>query len=61
MKGIAEGSNGTVSETMVIRANMLPELTQAACTVFGAYGAATADNKLYHLRALDWEATAQVN
>lgn len=61
MKGISEGSNGTVSETMVIRANMLPELTQAACTVFGAFGDATADNKLYHLRALDWEPTAQVN
>jgi hypothetical protein len=27
MKGIADGSNGTVSEQMVIRANMLPELT----------------------------------
>lgn len=27
IKGIADGSNGTVSETMLIRANMLPELT----------------------------------
>jgi hypothetical protein len=61
VKGIADGSNGTVSEQMLIRANMLPELTQAACTVFGAFGEATADGKLYHLRALDWEPTAQVN
>ncbi len=38
IKGIADGSNGTVSEQMLIRANMLPELTQAACTVFGAFG-----------------------
>ena len=61
IKGIADGSNGTVSEQMIIRANMLPELTQAACTVFGAFGSATADGKLYHLRALDWEPTAEVN
>jgi hypothetical protein len=60
-KGIADGSNGKVSESMLIRANMLPELTQAACTVLGAFGDATADNKLYHLRALDWEPDAQVN
>ncbi len=46
---------------MLIRANMLPELTQAACTIYGAWGEATADGKLYHLRALDWEPTAGVN
>ena len=61
IKGMADGSNGLASEQMIIRANMLPELTQAACTVFGAFGSATADGKLYHLRALDWEPKAQVN
>lgn len=40
---------------------MLPELTQAACTILGSYGTASADGKLYHLRALDWEARAPVN
>ena len=40
---------------------MLPELIQAACSVVGSWGPATADGKLYHLRALDWEPTAQVN
>jgi len=58
VKGIADGSNGLVSEQLLIRINMVPELTQAACTIFGAFGSATADGKLYHLRALDWESTA---
>ena len=58
---MADGSNGLLSEQMLIRANMIPELTRAACTVFGAFGSATADGKIYHLRALDWEPTAGVN
>ena len=33
---------------------MLPELIQAACTVTGVWGNATADGNVYHLRALDW-------
>lgn len=33
---------------------MIPELTQAACTVLGAWGTSTDENNLYHLRALDW-------
>jgi hypothetical protein len=40
---------------------MLPELIQAACTIVGSFGEASVDGKLYHLRALDWEPTAQVN
>lgn len=40
---------------------MIPEITQAACTILGAYGEATADGKLYHLRALDWMPRAYVN
>ena len=42
-------------------ANILPELTQAHCTVVGAWGPATKDNRLLHLRALDWDAFAPVN
>ncbi len=36
-------------------------LTLLSCTVFGAWGEATADGKLYHLRALDWMPDAPVN
>lgn len=61
LKGIADGSNGTVNEVMLRRANWLPELIQAACSIVGSYGSASKDGKLYHLRALDWEPTAPVN
>jgi len=61
LNGIADGSNGLVSFDMLMRSNMIPEITQAACTVFGAWGEATADGKLYHLRALDWMPDAPVN
>lgn len=40
---------------------MLPELIQATCTALGVWGPATEGNKLYHMRALDWEPLAQVN
>lgn len=46
---------------MIIRANMLPELIQAACSIVGAWGPSTKDGRLLHLRALDWEPTAPVN
>jgi hypothetical protein len=61
LKGIADGSGGAVTEQNIRRANMLPELTQAACSIVGSWGAASQDGKLYHLRALDWEPTAPVN
>ena len=54
-QGIVDGSNGVVDMDMLIRANMLPEITQAACTIVGVWGDATADSQIYHLRALDWE------
>ena len=60
-KGIADGSGGLVSEDLIRRINMVPELVQAACTIFGAFGNATADGKLYHLRALDFLPDAQIN
>lgn len=61
IKGMADGSNGLISELFLWRGNMVPELTQAACTVLGSFGSASQDGKLYHLRALDWEPTAPVN
>jgi hypothetical protein len=53
LQGIADASG--VSLTRLKRANILPELTQAHCTVFGAWGEATLNKRLLHLRALDWD------
>jgi hypothetical protein len=39
----------------------LPEIIKAACSIVGVYGSATADGKLYHLRALDWDSDAPVS
>lgn len=58
LKGIADGSGIDVQQ--IIQAHMLPELIKAHCSMFGAYGPATANTeaqgKLYQLRALDWSA-----
>lgn len=60
IQGAADGSGIPVK--VIRRVNILPELTQAHCSVVGAWGsAATADGKLYHLRALDWEAYSPIN
>jgi hypothetical protein len=61
LQGIVDGSGGMVDHDLIRRINMLPELIQAACSVVGSFGEASVDGKLYHLRALDWEPTAQVN
>lgn len=53
LKGIADGSG--IDIVQLRRLNLLPELTQAHCTVLGAWGDATATKSLYHLRALDWD------
>jgi hypothetical protein len=61
IQGVTDGANGAIDGTLYRRINLVPELIQAACTITGVYGEATADGKLYHLRALDWEPTADVN
>ena len=61
MQGIADGSGGKVDVDLLRRINLIPELTQAACTVLGAWGSSTADNALYHLRALDWDRNCPVS
>lgn len=38
----------------VVQVNMLPELIRMACTMFGAWGPASADSTLIQLRALDF-------
>jgi len=59
IEGMAAGSG--VDVATIRRANIMPELTQAHCTVFGAWGPATVDNKLLHFRGLDWDAFAPIN
>lgn len=60
IKGWAAGSG--VSEALIRRLNMLPELTKAACTMFGAWGNATSatGGSLFQLRALDWDVNAPI-
>jgi len=61
LQGIADGADGKISHENIIRANMIPELIQAACSIVGAWGPATEGSRLLHLRALDWDAKAPVN
>jgi len=51
LKGISDGSG--VSHELVYRLNMLPELTKASCSFFGAWGDATPGNT-FQLRSLDY-------
>ncbi len=59
MKGIADGSGMTLQD--VIRANMIGEAGEWHCSLFGAWGKATAaDGHLYQLRSLDYETEANI-
>ncbi len=59
MQGIARGSG--VSLQNVIRANLIGEASEWHCSLFGAWGDATAaDGHLYQLRALDYEVHANI-
>jgi hypothetical protein len=59
MAGISAGSG--IDESTIKRANMLPELTKAHCTVVGSWNEGSKDGRLLHLRALDWDAFAPIN
>ncbi|TNV78538.1 hypothetical protein FGO68_gene6550 [Halteria grandinella] len=61
IQGIVDGSRGKVKYAHLRRINFVSEITRAHCTILGAWGDATADGKLYHLRTLDWNPTALVN
>jgi hypothetical protein len=52
MRGIADASG--VSIKLIRRIHMIGELTKGTCSMFGAWGKATADGKVIQLRALDW-------
>jgi hypothetical protein len=54
IQGFADGAG--VDPTVILHLNMIPELVKAACSMLGAWGAATAKSTagLIQLRALDW-------
>jgi len=45
----------------LIDINMLPELLKASCTALGAWGKATLQGSVIHLRTLDWEEHAPMS
>lgn len=53
IKGLADGSG--VDEKAIRRVHMIGELTQGHCSMYGAWGAATAGGETLQLRALDWD------
>lgn len=54
IKGVAQGAG--VDEKLVLQLQMFPELIKAQCSIYGAWGEATANSTggLIQLRALDW-------
>eukprot|EP00605_Chrysophyceae_sp_TOSAG23-4_P002579 GSChrysophyteH1.ASY1.ANO1.2849.1 assembled CDS len=44
-----------VDYDLLLRLQMMPELTKASCSFFGSWGAASKDGKTYHMRSLDYE------
>jgi len=53
IEGVANASG--ISYDLLLQFHMLPELVQAHCSIYGAWGSATPDGSLYQLRALDWD------
>ena len=51
---LALSEAASVDFDMVVRIHMLPELVQAGCSMFGAWGKATPTGNLLQLRSLDW-------
>ena len=59
MQGIADGSGLNFQD--VLRANLIGEASEWHCSLFGAWGKATAaDGHLYQLRSLDYETEANI-
>ncbi|EAS01169.1 acid ceramidase-like protein, putative (macronuclear) [Tetrahymena thermophila SB210] len=58
-QGISDASGIKLMD--LIHLNLFPELTQAACTIVGAWSTASVDNVIRQLRALDWSPDAPVN
>lgn len=59
MRGMADGCGMALED--ILRANMIGEASEFHCSLFGAWGKATAaDGHLYQLRALDYETEANI-
>jgi len=54
LQGIADAIPSLDYKTL-LRLQMLPEVTKASCSFFGAWGAATKEGKTLHLRSLDYD------
>jgi len=59
MSGIADATGLDV--WLLREVNLIPELLKASCSILGAWGAATDNGQLLHLRALDWEEHAPIS
>lgn len=55
IQGLSDATGGNVSVMDIRNVQWLGELTRGACSMFGAWGAATPDETLLQLRALDWD------
>lgn len=53
MVGLTDATGGDYKTLR--RVHMIGELTKGACSMFGAWGNATAAGRLIQLRALDWD------
>ncbi len=59
LQGLADGSGLSLQD--IIRANLIGEASEWHCSLFGAWGKATAaDGHLYQLRALDYEVKSNI-
>lgn len=57
--GISTGAG--IPMRQLIEVNMIPEYTRAGCSILGAWGKATKNGDLIHLRALDWDVNNPIN
>lgn len=53
MRGLADGAG--IEYRTVLRVHMIGELTKGSCSMYGAWGDATAGGKTLQMRALDWD------
>ena len=57
MLGVSDGSGDPNTYLLLRRVHMIGELTKGSCSMFGAWGKATASTgSTLQLRAFDWEA-----
>ena len=55
MQGMADATG--LDYKMIRRVHMIGELTKGSCSMYGAWGKATADGSTLQMRALDWDTT----